>query len=887
VIRPRRNQSGTQSGSLALLRVAARAVLLFEQVWPAVWPALGVAGAFAAAALLGLVAMLPPVPHIVFLVAVAATVTALLVRGLRRIAIPAAAAADRRLERASGLLHRPLAALADRPAGGTADELLWRAHVARVRARVGRLRVGVPRPGLAALDRRALRGLLLVALVAGLFVAGIDAPARLAAAITPHLAPGALPPVLQIEAWVTPPATTGLPPTALPLAAMEDTAIEVPAGSRLVVSLSGGAGGVPRFRVGDAEQPFRDLGGGSFQAATELAASNVVAVRRDGAQLARWRLAVLVDPAPLVMWSAPPGAASRGRRDQAATVRLPWRASHPYGVTALQARLTLRQRPAAAPVILDIPLPGASPKAAAGVRSVDLAAHPWAGLPVAATLVGHDAAGLAGHSDEAMFTLPERAFQHPGAQAIVSARKLLALDPGNHAPPLAVLDRLAQDDATWRDDLAGFLNLRLIMAQLARDPGEAAADAVQPSLWELALHLEEGAPARTAAALARERAALRKLLDAQRHGDKVDRAEIDKRAQTLQQALRNHLSALAQQARRDPANNPPPTAGQEAQRTLQQLRDAARRGDMDSARDRQAELDKMLQALQDQGSDGATQAQRQRAQARRAGRQQGQEHMSVLQDLVQREAGLLDHATSRSAPADPLRDLYGVPSETPGGGPSQQDNAQAGQQRGDDRRVQQALRLALGELMQQFGDLTGKVPPNLGNADIAMRQAIGALTQGQDALAATAAQQAITALQQGGKGMSQTLARQFGRGPSSGDGQDGDQGQGGDGQADGQGNGQGTDPGGVQPGDGPALGEGNGSDSQGQFGESQPGQQTDPFGRRLPGGLAGSDGGETRVPEQMEQARTRAIQEELRRRGSDRTRAQTELDYIDRLLQPY
>jgi len=881
VIRPPRNRSGRQSGSLALLRIAARAALLFEQLWPALWPALGVAGAFVAAALLGLVAMLPPVPHMVLLVAVAVAVAALLARGLRRIAIPAAMAADRRLERASGLLHRPLAVLADRPAGGTADELLWRAHVTRVRASVGRLRVGMPRPGLAALDRRALRGLLLVALVAGLFVAGIDAPARLAAAMTPHLAPGVPPPALQIEAWVTPPATTGLPPTALPLAAGEETAIEAPAGSRLLVSLSGGAGGVPRFRVGDAEQPFRDLGGGSFQAATELAASNVVAVQRDGVQLARWRLAVLVDPAPLVMWSAPPGAASRSRRDQAATVRLPWRVSHPYGVTALQARLTLRQRPAAAPVVLDIPLPGASPKAASGVRSVDLAAHPWAGLPVAATLVGHDAAGLAGHSDEAMFTLPERAFQHPGAQAIVSARKLLALDPGNHAPPLAVLDRLAQDDATWRDDLAGFLNLRLIMAQLARDPGEAAADAVQPSLWELALHLEEGAPARTAAALARERAALRKLLDAQRHGDKVDRADIDKRAQALQQALRNHLSALAQQARRDPANNPPPTAGQQAQRTLQQLRDAARRGDMDAARDRQAELDKMLQALQNQGSDGATQAQRQRAQARRAGRQQGQEHMSVLQDLVQREAGLLDHATSRSAPADPLRDLYGAPSETPGG-PSQQD-AQAGQQRGDDRRVQQALRLALGELMQQFGDLTGKVPPNLGNADIAMHQAIGALTQGQDAAAATAAQQAIAALQQGGKGMSQTLARQFGRGPSSGDGQDGDQGQGGDGQADGQG----SDPGGVQPGDGLALGEGNGSDSQGQFGESQPGQQTDPFGRRLPGGLAGSDGGETRVPEQMEQARTRAIQEELRRRGGDRTRAQTELDYIDRLLQPY
>jgi hypothetical protein len=37
----------------------------------------------------------------------------------------------------------------------------------------------------------------------------------------------------------------------------------------------------------------------------------------------------------------------------------------------------------------------------------------------------------------------------------------------------------------------------------------------------------------------------------------------------------------------------------------------------------------------------------------------------------------------------------------------------------------------------------------------------------------------------------------------------------------------------------------------------------------------------------MEQARTRALQEELRRRDADRTRKQEELDYIERLLKQY
>ena len=53
---------------------------------------------------------------------------------------------------------------------------------ARVR-QVRRLRVGLPRPGLARRDRRALRGGLVVALVAALVIAGADAPG--AAGATP------------------------------------------------------------------------------------------------------------------------------------------------------------------------------------------------------------------------------------------------------------------------------------------------------------------------------------------------------------------------------------------------------------------------------------------------------------------------------------------------------------------------------------------------------------------------------------------------------------------------------------------------------------------------------------------------------------------------------
>ena len=58
-----------------------------------------------------------------------------------------------------------------------------------------------------------------------------------------------------------------------------------------------------------------------------------------------------------------------------------------------------------------------------------------------------------------------------------------------------------------------------------------------------------------------------------------------------------------------------------------------------------------------------------------------------------------------------------------------------GDQRDADARTQRALRRALGELMQQQGDLTGQVPPALGEADNAMREAGQALGLGTRLLA--------------------------------------------------------------------------------------------------------------------------------------------------------
>ena len=871
-------------------RRQARLVLLFERVWPAIWPPLGIIGLFLCVALLAIPALLNPWLHVAMLAGFALALLASLGLGLRRLMLPRIADADRRLERASGLAHRPLAVLTDQPAlpGG---EGLWAAHVDRALAQITRLRVGIPRPGLAKRDRRALRVGLIVALAACLGVAGEQTETRLQRAFTPIFAPPTSPSTTQLQAWITPPTFTGLAPLFLK---PDGGAVAVPDGSHLTVSVTGGAG-TPSLTLDTAQTEFQALDATSFQADLDLTAGGRLAVRRGGRELGAWSLSVIADRAPVVIFPEPPGATGNLRLPQ---IRLPWQVSHDYGVTSLQAEMRLTERPDAPPLIVPIPLPGGTPKSAHGVRQQDLSAHPWAGLPVTARLVARDAPGLTGTSGEATLTLPERRFQHPVARALMAIRKELTLKPDDRLPAIQQLDRLALLDDVWKDDAGAFLNLRAIGALLYRDRGPDIVPDAQSRLWELALHLEEGAPERTARALEQARQALREAMDAEKRGEKIDPAEIDRRMKDVQDALQRHLDALAEQARRDPGTDQfDPDRQlldtQDMQRLAEQAREAARQGKMDEARDKFAELEKMLDELRaaEPERSHTTERQRQRAQKR----QRGEQQMSALQDMVRRQGGLLDDAQQRSEGAatanDPRRNFpYARPTPPPSNTDQQTTDRTA------EQRIQQALRRAVGELMQQYGDLTGEVPPNLGDADAAMRDAAQSLADGRDSSAASAEQRAIEALQKGGQGMSQQMARQFGRPGDEGE-SDADEGEEGDQEGAGQmsgeghdGTGRGSQPGGSQYG-GNRYGQGGNPNRP--WGphrgvDRHADDRRDPLGRPLKDGTGGTDeSGLTEVPEQMEQARTREIQEELRRRGADRTRPQPELDYIERLLKQF
>ena len=844
-------------------RAAARLALLFERIWPALWPPLGVAGLFVCLALLGVPRVLPPWAHTLLLAVTVLAIVVLLVRGLRGLAAPDDAAADRRLEIASGLRHRPLSVLADRPSGSDpAGDTLWQAHVARAVRQVRRLRVGLPRPGLARRDRRALRGGLVVALIAALVIAGSDGPARLADAMTPNLPIAAATQAAQLQVWVTPPPYTGLAPMFLKA---EGGPVSVPSGSHLTASLTGGEGAPPTLALNGRAEPFRALDAASFQGDLDLTGGGRLAVRRGGRELAGWDLSVLANRSPSIAWAEPPGPAPRSLQ-----TRLPWQVSDDYGVIQLRAELRLRERPDAPPLLLSIPVPGGTAKSAKGVNLQDLTANPWAGLAVVARLIGHDAAGLTGSSADAGFTLPERSFHHPVARALIGVRKQLSVDPDDRAGAVAQLDQLMLTPQAFGGDTGAFLNLADIYYRLVRGRSPQSVEQAQQLMWELALHLEEGGAERTARALEAAREAVRQALDrATANPNATNRAELDQKLKELENAIRQRLDALLEQAKREGADlSFDPQAqhldSRDLERMAEAARDAAKQGKMDEARNRMAELERMLDQLRNARPEHG------KASARNAEkRQRGQQQMGALQDMIGRQGGLLDHAQSRAGqPADQSGEPRAGRRDAERGGKSPEGGQEAAREA--DRRVQQALRRALGELMQQFGDLTGQVPQSLGEADQAMRDAGQALGEGQDGAAGQSEQRAIEALQKGGREMGQQMAKQFGPGQS-GEGDEGGDPNGNTGMS-------------LQDGRGDRNGTAEGT-LPGQHGR---GDKRDPLGRQLGQGTAGSDESDAvRVPEEMERQRTRAIQDELRRRGAERARPQPELDYIDRLLKQF
>ena len=241
--------AGAPVADALLARALRRAwwTILWERLWPASASLAVAIGIFLAVSWAGLWLVLPPMGRAVALFALIVLIAVAAVP-LFRFRLPSTFDGLRRLDRGSGLAHRPATALADELAAGERDQVslaLWRAHIEQALRAANALKAGTPRPRLPFFDPVAVRALVLLVVCATFFAASGERVRRITAAF--DWAGVVQAKNFRVDAWVTPPTYTGKPPVILPgvragephQAAAVQT---VPAGSVLVIRASGASG---------------------------------------------------------------------------------------------------------------------------------------------------------------------------------------------------------------------------------------------------------------------------------------------------------------------------------------------------------------------------------------------------------------------------------------------------------------------------------------------------------------------------------------------------------------------------------------------------------------------------------------------------------------------
>jgi uncharacterized protein (TIGR02302 family) len=808
----------------AIRLALARAAGWWERAWPACWPALFVLALFLILALFGLPSRLPGLVHAALLLGFGAAFLLALAAAFRGVAIPDRNSARRRIERASGLRHRPLQALADRPSVALDAQAaqLWEAHRQRMAAMARRLRVGWPCAGLAARDPWGLRALLAMLLLIGAIDAGDNWRDRLLRAVTPDVQGGGPAIAASFDIWVTPPEYTGLPPQFL--RPNERRTIRVPIGSKLLAQVHGG-GSAPELAIDGRDRRFETIDNEDFQAQVLLKTGQRIAVSQDGELLGSWRIAIIPDNPPTIAFARPPQATAQQ------ALRLDYRATDDYGVEKVTAVIRRVGAKPAAPgktdqqITLDLPLPGLHLKEAQATSYHDLTASLWAGLPVEIHLVAADALGQTGESAPVRIKLPERAFHNPVARAIVEQRKELALDPGSRIPVAEILGDLRSQPQLYGNDDMAFLGLRVAEERLRLNHDPASITQVEQLLWDVALRIEDGHAALAQTELRRLE---RQLQNALAKGA-PDR-EIERLMSELQQALDRYLQALAEDMARHPNPGAPPAnpsqmlSSRDLERMLDRARELAMNGARDQARDLLSQLQNMLENLR-MARPGEMQPQQSR---------EAQQMMQGMQQMMQRQQQLLDRSFRAEQQAQ--QGLMGMPGEQGGQRPGGTTDM------GDAAGRQEALRHQLGNMMRRMGDGPGGIPEPLGRAERAMNRAAQALRGGQPGEAIAPQTDALDQLQQAARQFAQQMQQRLGNGWGEPDDQSGD----------------------GQP------------DRVGR----------DPFGRPMPNG-GSYDTGDVKIPDKSTMQKAHQILDELRRRAGERYRPQLEHDYIDRLLQQF
>jgi uncharacterized protein (TIGR02302 family) len=869
--------------------------LVFERLWPRLWLLIGLGLIFAVLSFLGLWLYLDGVVHKIVLAAFGLAAVAAIVYAAR-IPWPTREEAIRRIERRSDVPHRPATSYEDTLSSGAtnaATSALWQAHRERLARAIARLRVGPPSPRTDRFDPWALRSLAVLLLIpAALLVTG-SLGDRLASAFRFGVAGQGTP--KRVDAWVTPPPYTALPPVLLADGAQQaptnpdeqKSFFEIPDRSLLTLRGVGFANkgvSLEVLSVGASEPvtvaPEKVKPGDTSNVSEvryEIRKSSRIRALSGSTELGQWTFDVVADALPKISLKKDISGTPRG------SMRVAYEAEDDYGLASARVKVQqlkpkagdpskawARPRPLSGPrlplerppeLALKIPRPGA--KKVDTSTLLEIGEHPWAGQRVELWLEATDVAGQIGRSKPIEIVLPSRRFRKPLARALVEQRRKLSEDSRNRPMVVRALDALTMEPEGFINDTSVYLGLRAISHRLDRLGTRAAIHESVDELWQFALQVEDGALSQAERAL---KDAQDRLSDALEKG--ADDKEIQAALAELKKRLNDYLNEMQKNAQKDNPSGDQQQSDQlqelgqqDLDQMLKNLEKSAREGSREEAEKALSELRELMDRLQANNTPEA------RAEQQRA--QQMMKKLNELSDLTGRQQQLMDDTfgQQRSQEGQPRGGSQDDPNgqgssksgkgqqgqgrqgagqegmdanEQGGGeqGEGQQGNEgqMGGQQRrgkGDLKDRQAQLRNELNKLKKDLDEMGAGDPEKLGNAEDAMGKAEDALKQGDLDEAANQQGQALEQMRQSAQQMAEQMQK-------------------------------------------------NAQQRLGRGGNSP----RDPLGR--PQRAQGPDlGTSVKVPDAIDAQRAREILDELRKRSGQSLRPQDELDYIDRLLKRF
>jgi uncharacterized protein (TIGR02302 family) len=858
---PRKQERDPLIARIRQKRALARLIIGAERLWVLVLPLLVIVALFLSLAWFGYFRMVPDWARLTTLglLAVGAIGSLALVSRFR---MPRDSEVDRHLETHNHIAHQALSAqedelVSDQPFA----RALWEEHRRRMAATIDRLGVGLPRPDTPRRDPLALRAIPVLLLFVALAYSQSNQAGRIGDAFVSHAVSNA--PAVRIDAWVAPPAYTKRAPLFLTASnAPTASRFDIPAGSDVVVRVTGGAGdeqirftrdGETAARVieqGDAptaEAAVSDLpppSGGARVYSFKAQDSGALDVEASREEPRSWSFRVIADEPPTIEF------AQDLRRAVNGALEVAFLTEDDYGVESAIALIepvdaqSSEVRPLYEQPDYRLPLQRRGARVSEGRASHDLTEHPWAGSRVKLTLVATDASGQEGRSETREVTLPARSFSEPLARAFVEHRQIMALDANQVPRVLALNDALATAPEETFEDLTHFLLLKSARSRIVQSYNDDMLREAADYLWEIALGIEDGD---LSLAERRLRDAQRNLAEALENGATDE--EIQALMDELREAMQEYMQALAEEMQNsDQAMQMPEGAmenllrQQDIESMLDQIENLARQGARDEAQQMLSELQRMMNNLQ---------AGRQQQQPNNAMRQQ----MDELGELMQRQQQLMNETFQldqalRERMQEGLPELFDQP---PGQqqpqqgqqGQSQQGEGLEGMTREELQEAlrqlqeqQQALQEQLGELTEQLEGMGIQPGEGFGEAGEAMGDAAGSLGEGRGDRAVGQQGEALEALRQGAQQMVNQMMQAMGEG----------------------------------------QGEGQGTSSQ-----MRPGG-TDPLGR--PRSNDGPDFGDSvRVPDEIDIQRAREILEAIRERLGNALSPDMERQYLERLLE--